>query len=640
MKMTYKQSIWAVLLSMVIVGCGGGDGGSSGSGVGESGNGGGNGSGSGENGGGTGGGGGNNGGGTGGGGTNTPRVTLRGVAAQGGPLAGVTITVIGAGSNAGTVTTTAANGSYTADVTGLTPPLRVFASSNRTNEAFALTSVAFAGEQVAHINEATHAITQSMGSNPSQARRDQLSTVMQETLTRYFSTYQVTGEAGNFFASPSYVPDSLRLDGVFHQVRISYVGNGILLESRAAPTFRQTIDTRLNFPVAEPLNMIPGDNDVNPRQLRDAVIEFRDSLLRPGDAPSKLERSLHADFKDNNGLDMAALARLSTERRLTIENHEVLRCYPNTADILDRCMVRLWLKSTRPNPTFDFGNPRFAEVESTEAYDLMIERRPEPSFTGVGTITGPIRFAGGQFRPNTANIKLLHMSTVTLGANGSQTTATPTRSLLQLDMQSPLGAQTGVSPLALANANVRGANLQQTVNNTATTLLGVTRPANGQCTGVGGLVRNPVANADCGNTLAVSDLGALEVQSRNNQLSLAVLLDNVTNPVSVPSVRIRRGASLNDAFFPELNEASRTALHAYGRSNTPPTALNITLTPPTGFNSVCIGTNLSNLDDSVCVRASRAVSIPNAQLPARSPQYYVFTTDNEGHRFVKQYNLQ
>ncbi|HEX4917617.1 MAG TPA: hypothetical protein VFV43_06955 [Limnobacter sp.] len=621
MKLTYKNIFWALLASMALAGCGGGGDGAGSGNVGESGNGG------------NGGSGGNT-----GGGNNTPRVMLRGVAAQGAPMMGATITVLGSGGNQGVTTKAGADGSYNVDVTALTPPLRVFANSKASNEAFALTSIAFEGETVANINPATHAITQAMGNAASQVKRTQLMAVLQDALRSYLRTYLVNEEAANFFADANFVANSDKLDAVFDQVNIAFIGNGILIENRANRSIRQTIDTTLNFPLATPLPMATGNTDVNPIQLLNLVQELRDAFAKPTDAPSKMDRALHPDFVDNNGLTAANLALLSVQFKLQIEGHEVLQCFADNAMTQDRCLVRVWVKGTANDPLFDFGNPNFAKVEIAEAQDLMIERRPINTENGVRF--GPLRFAGGQFRPYSAYINLLHLAPVNVRANGTQVTAAVTSSFLQLNMPAANASIEALWPAARANTNVRGATLQQTVNNVASNLISVSRPANGQCLGIFNMVRNPSANADCGNLVAADDLGALEVNSRNGAIGLNVLLNNVTNPVNFPAVRIKRGAGVNNAFFPNLDENSRIALHAYGRSNTPATALTITLEPPTGFNQVCIGTSLTSPDDLVCVRERRTVSIPNNLLPARQAQYNLFTADNEGNYFVRQYNLQ
>ena len=110
--------------------------------------------------------------------------------------------------------------------------------------------------------------------------------------------------------------------------------------------------------------------------------------------------------------------------------------------------------------------------------------------------------------------------------------------------------------------------------------------------------------------------------------------------ITAEFVRVKRGASVNSANFPSLNTNSLRALHAYGRAMAPATTLNIELSPPAGFIEVCIAANSDESSPFACVRKTRQVSIPNALLPPRLNSYVLYTTDNEGNRFVQRYSLQ
>lgn len=612
MKRAWVNNIGMLLLAASLAACGGDGSSTPGRSAGESGSGNGGNS-----------GGGNSGGGNGGG---TGGLTLRGVASKGGPMAGVEIIAVEANSNRGASTTTQADGSFALNVEGLNRPLRLFATNKRAAESFALTNVVFQGQTVAHINEASHAITQAMGTTPTLAQQSQLEDLLENSLDNY-----LPANPESFVNGAAYRADLTGADGALALVRIAFVGNGILLENRANPAQRVTIDTTASTPAPALLPAVANNQTLDPLELNALVRAFGTALAVNSSNANKFDAVMHPDFQDNDGFNAAKVAEVSNLTDIRIERFEILRCFTDTAATLDKCLVRVVVNANALEE-FDFGNPDFDETEVTENFDVIVERR-------TGTTNPPLKMAGGQYRPFSAKTHLQHVAQTTVQANGNLSSVNPTRTdlVLQVDsaninLDSMLGAR--------ANQNVRGASLVRTQNTTPETLLNLRKAANAECAGVFNLVRNPSNSTDCSNQFTVSNLNNLEVDSRNGRVSLGFEINNVAQPQQFGFVRIKRGASVNNAFFPNLNAADLQALHAYGRSNAPATALNIELTPPVGFNQVCIAIDASESTPSICTRETRRVNIPNLMLPARQSSYVLFTTDNEGNQFVRRYNLQ
>ncbi|WP_334120292.1 hypothetical protein [Limnobacter sp.] len=538
---------------------------------------------------------------------NNGGTVLRGVASHGGPLAGVEVVAVEANSTRGARATTQADGSFALNVTGLNHPLRLFANNNRTPENFALTSLAFEGQNVAHINEATHALTQAMGSTPTTAKLQQFSQLLQDSLANY-------------------------TDDALAHVRIAFVGNGILLESRANPSLRATIDTTATNPAPALLPAVTATQTIDPAQLRDLALNFGAALAVQSSSVSKLDPVMHIDFQDNEGFTAAEVAALSNLIDISVEGFEVLRCFADTPDTQDRCLVRMMLKANAFEE-LDFGNPNFAQVEVSDNYDVIVERR------STGPDAGVLKMAGGQFRPYSANTRLQHIAQTSVQADGRLSSINPIRTDLELNIEASSG-NVSLLPASRANQRVRGALLLQTQGENTSSLLTLRRPNIGECTDVLNLVRNPSNNSDCSYQFTVGNLGNLEAGSRNGQLSVGIEINNIAGARLFPFVRVTRGASVRSANFPTLNANSLRALHAYGTAMAPATTLTIELSPPAGFNQVCIAANSDETSPFACVRKTRQVSIPNALLPPRLNSYVLYTTDNEGNRFVQRYSLQ
>lgn len=605
MNRTWLNYLGLLLLAATLTACGGGDDGgiAQGGNAGESGNGGNT-------------GGGNNGGGNTGGGTGgTGGLVLRGVASNGGPMADVEIIAVESNSTRGASTTTQADGSYALNVEGLSRPLRLFATNKRTAESFALTNVVFEGQTVANINEASHAITQAMGTTPTLAKQNQLETVLENSLGNYLPT-----NSESFVNGANYRADLTGADGTLALVRIAFVGNGILLEHRANPIQRAIIDTTTAAPAPAVLPAVANNQTLNPVELNALVRAFDAALAVNSSSAAKFDAVMHPDFQDNDGFNATEVAAASSLAALAVERFEILRCFADTATVQDQCLVRIMVKFNAFEE-LDFGNPDFAETELANNYDVIVERR------NGATVNPPLKMAGGQYRPFTATSNLQHIVQTSVQANGSRGSVSPIRSDLSLYIDS-------------ANENVRSASLLRTLNNTPETLLSLRRPNTGECNGVMNLVRNPANSTDCSNQFTVSSLNNLEFDSRNGRISLGFEINNMAQPRQFGFVRVKRGVSVSAAFFPNLITADLQALHAYGRSNTPATALNIQLTPPTGFNEVCIAADAKEDTDRICTRETRRVSIPNALLPARLNSYVLFTTDDEGNQFVHRFNLE
>lgn len=552
---------------------------------------------------------------------------LRGVVSRGGPLAGIEVLAVETGSTRGARATTQTDGSFALNVTGLNHPLRLFASNSRTPENFALTSLAFEGQTVAHINEATHAVTQAMGSAPTAAKLQQFNQLLQDSLTNYVGNTQ-----GDYFSDANYKADTTGLDGVLTLVRIAFVNNGILLESRANPSQRASINTTATNPAPALLPAVAATQTIDPVQVRNLAQNFGAALAVQSNSASKLDTVMHPDFQDNDGFTAAEVAALSSLTGIGVEGFEILRCFADTAETQDRCLVRMVLK-INAFEELDFGNPNFAQVEVNGQYEVIVERR------STGPDAGVLKMAGGQFRPYSANTRLQHLAQTSVQADGSLSLLSPIRTDLELNIEAASG-NVSLLPASRANQSVRGALLLQTQGQNTNSLLSLRRPNIGECTGVLNLVRNPSNSIDCSHQFTVGNLGNLEASSRNGQLSLGIEINNIAGARLFPFVRVKRGASVSAANFPTLNASSLRALHAYGTAMAPPTALNIELSPPAGFNEVCIATSTDDTSPFACVRKTRQVSIPNAVLPPRSTSYVLYTTDNEGNRFVQRYSLQ
>ncbi|MEQ9107758.1 MAG: hypothetical protein RLO04_09860 [Limnobacter sp.] len=600
MKRSWLNKYLVLLLAASLAACGGGGGGDAGGNTGESG--------------------------TGVDGSNGGTV-LRGVASRGGPLAGVEVLAVETGSTRGARATTQADGSFALNVTGLTTPLRLFATNPRAPENFALTSLAFEDQTVANINEATHALTQAMGSAPTTARLQLLKQLLQDSLINYAGNTQ-----GDFFSDANYKADSTGLDSVLAQVRIALAGNSILLESRANPSQRATINTAATNPTPSVLPAIAANQTIDPVQLHDLARNFGNALAVQSSSVSKLDPVTHIDYQDNDGFTAAELAEISNSIDIAVEAVEILRCFADTAETQDRCLVRMVFKFNAVEE-LDFGNPNFAQVEVAGKLDLIVERR------STGPDAGVLKVAGGQFRPYSAIPRLQHLVQTSVQADGSISSTNPIRTDLELNIEVANG-NFDLLTAARANRSVRGALLLQTQGENTNSLLTLRRPNIGECTGVLNLVRNPTSSSDCSYQFTVGNLGNLEASSRNGRLSLGIEINNIAGARLFPFVRVKRGASVSSANIPTLNANSLRALHAYGKAMVPATALNIELSPPAGFNEVCIAANSDETSPYACVRTTRQVSIPNALLPPRLNSYVLYTTDNEGNRFVQRYSLQ
>lgn len=551
---------------------------------------------------------------------NNGGTVLRGVASRGGPLAGVEVLAVEAGSTRGARATTQADGSFALNVTGLNRPLRLFATNSRTPENFALTALAFEGQTVAHINEATHALTQAMGSTPTAAKLQQLSELLQDSLVNY---------AGNPNNTPT---DTTGLGDALAHVRVAFVGNGILLESRAKPSLRATINTTTTNPAPALLPAVAARQTIDPAQLQELARSFGAALAVQSSSVSKLDPVMHIDFQDNEGFTAAEVAAISSLINIGVEGVEILRCFADTPETQDRCLVRMVLKANAFEE-LDFGNPNFAQVEVSDHFDVIVERR------STGPDAGVLKMAGGQFRPYSANTRLQHIAQTSVQADGSLSSINPIRTDFELNIEAASG-NVSLMPASRANQSVRGALLLQTQGENTNSLLTLRRPNIGECTDVLNLVRNPSNSSDCSYQFTVGNLGNLEASSRNGQLSLGIEINNIAGARLFPFVRVKRGASVNSANFPSLNTNSLRALHAYGRAMAPATTLNIELSPPAGFNEVCIAANSDETSPFACVRKTRRVSIPNALLPPQLNSYVLYTTDNEGNRFVQRYSLR
>lgn len=544
---------------------------------------------------------------------NNGDTVLRGVASRGGPLAGVEVLAVETGSTRGARTTTQADGSFALNVTGLNRPLRMFATNSRTPGNFALTSLAFEGQTVAHINEATHALTQAMGNTPTTAKLQLFNQLLQDSLVNY---------TGNTTA----------LNAALDHVRIAFVGDGILLESRANPSVRAIINTTATNPAPALLPAVAARQTIDPAQLQELARSFGAALAVQSSSVSKLDPVMHIDFQDNEGFTAAEVAALSSLINIGVEGVEILRCFADTPETQDRCLVRMVLKANAFEE-LDLGNPNFAQVEVSNNYDVIVERR------STGPDAGVLKMAGGQFRPYSANTRLQHIAQTSVQADGSLSSINPIRTDFELNIEAASG-NVSLMPASRANQSVRGALLLQTQGENTNSLLTLRRPNIGECTDVLNLVRNPSNSSNCSYQFTVGNLGNLEASSRNGQLSLGIEINNIAGARLFPFVRVKRGASVNSANFPSLNTNSLRALHAYGRAMAPATTLNIELSPPAGFNEVCIAANSDETSPFACVRKTRQVSIPNALLPPRLNSYVLYTTDNEGNRFVRRYSLQ
>lgn len=589
MKRSWLNKYGVLLLATSLAACGGGGGGDAGGNAGESG--------------------------TGIDGSNGGTV-LRGVASRGGPLAGVEVLAVETGSTRGARATTQADGSFALNVTELNRPLRLFATNPRAPENFALTSLAFEDQTVANINEATHALTQAMGNTPTTAKQQRFGQLLLDSLANY---------AGNAQG------ETTALDSALAHVRIAFVSNGILLESRANPSLRATINTTATNPTPSVLPAVAANQTIDPAQLRDLARNFGAALAVQSSSVSKLDPVMHIDYQDNDGFTAAEVAALSSLINIGVEGVEILRCFADTPETQDRCLVRMVLK-TNAFEELDFGNPNFAQVEVSDNYDVIVERR------NTGLDAGVLKMAGGQFRPYSANTRLQHIAQTNVQADGNLSSTNPIRTDLELNVEAASG-NVSLLPASRANQSVRGALLLQTQGENTSSLLSLRRPNIGECTGVLNLVRNPTSSSDCSYQFTVGNLGNLEASSRNGRLSLGIEINNIAGARLFPFVRVKRGASVSSANIPTLNANSLRALHAYGKAMVPATALNIELSPPAGFNEVCIAANSDETSPFACVRTTRQVSIPNALLPPRLNSYVLYTTDNEGNRFVQRYSL-
>ncbi|MCR2745250.1 hypothetical protein [Limnobacter parvus] len=540
---------------------------------------------------------------------------LHGVASNGGPMADIEIVAVENGGGRSAATVTQADGSFELNVTGLDRPLYLTATNKRTADRLVLSSIAFEGQMVANINEASHAITLAMGSNPTQPRQTELHQALISALVNYLPPGQI-----DFIQDKNYRADFTGADSVLAQVLIEFDGLGIDLESRADRTRRGVIRAEKNPIQIINLPATAVDHTVDVVDLRNLLLNYVDALNVASTNPAKFDAVLHPKFVDPDGNSATDLARFGGVKKIEMERFEILHCYQDDNDTQQRCLIRLLL-ITGTTDKMDWGNPNIAQLKVTKKYDLIVERRvTEPD-------GGSLKLAGGQFSPYSAKPFLIQQAEDDLLFDD----------LIRRDSGFiPRIGLTFKLEGTLANQNVREAQLR--AGRFRKTFISLIKPASTECIGVGNLVLNPLNNANCSRHKDLEEPITIDADSRDGAISLFVHPSDSATLIEFPFVRMSRAFRTSD--IPNLNEASLRALYTYGRDGHTATGLDIELSPPASFNEVCISTDIEENSPKVCVRDTRKVKIPSELLPANKDSYVIYSTDQDGHLYSRRYSLQ
>lgn len=558
-----------------------------------------------------------------GGGGGTSPSSVSGVVAGGSPIANATVTITGANSSGSVSTTSGADGSYTANIGALQFPLQISAVNTQNANTTTLRSLALEGQTTANVTPATNAITLAVGNTVTATEIQRVTDLLLAALANYIS-----GADTDFFADATFVANSTGVDEVFDLIDIQFDNANVVLQSRVDPAQTTTFDpntTTAPTPAPKPVD----SNFADPVDIKTLVDALGAVLQQSTINGASFSDVLHDDYQDDEGFTPDDLAGELGGGDLSTTGFQILRCFADTSTVFDACYVRVFLEVPVFDQEEDFGNPNFASVRFVESYDILLERR--------GNATAPLKFAGGLFKPFAAEAKLFNSNSVQVLANGSTNGNTTVSTGFSLNVPVPPNrASTSNDVSQNVNGMLERAELRK--DNAALFTLG--RAASGVCSGSDSrLVVDPIVGTNCGNQGFGAFVGTLEADSNNNLISIAFYTNSA---VDAPIVREARAVRINNptssaiASFGTLNQASLAALHSYGTAQTTPASVTITLTPPSGFNSVCISDGGNNPD--ICVRSSRQITIPNSMLNGQA-EYFILTRDNEGNTFQRSYRM-
>ncbi len=554
---------------------------------------------------------------------------LTGFVATGAPVRDAVVT---AGNGMVMVTArTDSAGRYTLNgISQFTFPLEVTAT-NPANPDQELSTVVLQGQRIANITPATTALSQVLATGQITASEIvRLSRVLQNALANYIPS----PVAVNFFSDAAFRPDSTGIDAVFDLVQIAYDGASLVLSSKPNPALQVSVDpAQLNGAVLpRPLD----SETVSPSAVSVLVQRFENAFRSGNLSVSNLGNVMHEDFQDDQGFRIDSFAQVYNNPGLvSVSGFEILRCFPDSATLFDRCQIRL--SFSRPLTRFaeDFGNSNFTQVIRREFYDLEVERRSAQ--------TNPLKFSGGYFKPFAAKVKRIDRITQTVGANGfpSPASAVESGAFIAAPVSPP-----GLQPASfgeLVNSNLTKAELVQSPQGSGTTsLFAVSRAGQGQCSATTNILviqPDPMATggANCQNVGFGNFVNGLPANSKAGEvfMDLTQRIGQVNFVNRSKPVRIDAPAVVSGAGYPQLNNESLANLFEYAST---PNLRNvvITLVTPEGRQSVCISTGLE--PEPICVYGQRRLSLTPDQI-GKASSYLVSAEDGFGNVIQRNYEL-
>lgn len=555
--------------------------------------------------------------------------SVTGFVAKGSPVRNATIRATNGAVE--TTTTSDASGRYTLNnIAQFNFPLTIVATDPAQPD-LELQTIVLQGQRVANITPATTALSKALALGQTTAPEIvRISRVLQNALANY-----ILGPASvNFFSDAGFRPNSTGIDEMFDLVDIDFDGNSLVLTSKPNPALQVIVDPgQTNAPVLAR----PAANALATPSVIATLVSTFDNAFRTGNlSVNNLRNVLHDDFQDDLGFRIDHFAQVYNNPSLVnVSGFEILRCFPDTSTVFDRCQIRL--SFSRPLTRFaeDFGNSNFTQVIRREFYDLEIERR--------GAQVNPLKFSGGYLNPFAGKVKLIQRNTQTVGVNGFPLPNSVIENgvFIQVPASPP-----GLPPASfgeLANSNVRAVDLVRSPQPLVSSVLfSVSRVQEGQCSeGTSILVVQPdplgAGGEDCGNVRFGSLFNGLAANSKAGEIFMDVTqgLGQASVVNRSRPVRIDAPVDVPVSDFPVLPAESLANLNTYASTPNLRTVV-ITLVTPPGRQSACISSGLE--PEPVCVYGQRRLSLAPEQL-GKANSYLVSSEDTFGNVIQRRYTF-
>lgn len=561
--------------------------------------------------------------------TQTAVNSVTGFVAKGSPVRNA---MIQASNGVVIVTATSdASGRYTLNnVSQFTFPLTIVATDPEQPE-LQLQTVVLQGQRVANITPATTALSKALALGQTTAPEIlRISRLMQNALSNY-----IPGSAAvNFFSDAGFRPNSTGIDEVFDLVEFDFDGSSLVLTSKPNPALQVIVNPGQANP---PVLGRPAANAMATPSVIATLVNTFDNAFRTGNmSVNNLRNALHDDFQDDQGLRIDHFAQVYNNPTLvSISGFEILRCFPDTSSVFDRCQIRL--NFARPLTRFaeDFGNSNFTQLIRREFYDLEVERR--------GAQVNPLKFSGGYLNPFAGKAKLIQRNTQVVGANGFPLPNSVIES--GVFIQAP-ASPPGLPPASfgeLANSNIRAVDLVRSPQPLVSSVLfSVSRVQQGQCSeGTSILVAQPdplgTGGEDCGNTRFGPSFNGLASSSKAGEIFMDVTQGlgqtNIVNRSRPVRIDAPKDVPLSD--FPVLPAESLANLNTYANTPNLRTVV-ISLATPPGKQSVCISSGLE--PEPICVYGQRRFSLAPEQL-GKANSYLISSEDLFGNLIQRRYTF-